>query len=122
MQRYTGETERLYGVLDRHLESKEYIVGNKYSIVDINSFGWVNALRFSGIDLDRFPNVQSWWRRINSRPTVERGLSIPQKSPFGNDSYVKRLKDDEDFAKQEKQVEEQIQAAKDRYGYRYASP
>lgn len=31
-QRYVGETERLYGVLDKQLEGKEYLVGNKYSI------------------------------------------------------------------------------------------
>lgn len=31
-QRYVGETERLYGVLDKQLEGKEYLVGGKYSI------------------------------------------------------------------------------------------
>ena len=122
MQRYTGETERLVGILDSHLKDTEYLVGNKYSIADIASFGWVNALRFSGIDLDFFPNVKAWWERILARPAVVKGLSVPRRSPFGNDTYLERLKDDKEFAQKEHDLSEQIKAAKEKYGYKYASP
>jgi len=122
MMRYTGETERLVGILDNHLKDKEYLVGNKYSIADINSFGWVNALRFSGIELDDFPNVEAWWRRIVARPAVQKGLAVPAKSPFGNDDYLQRLKDDGEFAEKERVLKEQIKAAKEQYGYKYSSP
>lgn len=122
MQRYTGETERLVGILDNHLKDKEYLVGNKYSIADINSFGWVNMLRFSGVDIDQFPHLKAWWERIVARPAVARGLSIPQGNSFGNDGYLQKLKDDKEFAEKENKLKEQIQAAKDKYGYKYASP
>lgn len=122
IQRYTGETERLVGILDNHLKDKEYLVGNKYSIADIASFGWVNILRFSGVELDNFPNLLAWWERIVARPAVQNGLAIPRKSPFGNDTYLQRLKDDEEFAKSEKELKETIAAAKEKYGYKYASP
>jgi glutathione S-transferase len=121
-QRYTGETERLVGILDNHLKNTDYLVGNKYSIADIASFGWVNALRFSGIDLESFPNVKAWSERLSARPAVQRGLAIPAKSPFGNDAYLQRLKDDKEFAQKEHDLRDSITAAKEKYGYKYSSP
>ena len=35
MERYTNETHRLYGVLDRRLDGREFIAGDAYSIADI---------------------------------------------------------------------------------------
>jgi glutathione S-transferase len=117
-----GETERLVGILDNHLKDTDYLVGNKYSIADIASFGWVNALRFSGVDIDNFPKLKAWWERILARPAVVRGLSIPSRSPMGNDLYAQRLKDDKEFAEKEGKKYEEIKAAKEKYGYKYASP
>lgn len=122
MQRYTGETERLVGVLNTALEGTDYLVGNKYSIADIASYGWINILRFSGVELDNFPNVKAWWERISARPAVQKGLAIPTKSSFGNETYEQRLKDEKEFAEQEQTLKTQIQEAKDKYGYKYASP
>ena len=101
MQRYTGETERLAGILDKQLKDSEYLVGNKYSIADISSFGWVHILRFSGIELDNFPNLKAWWERVLARPAVQRGLNIPSKSSFGNDAYLQKLKDEKEYDAEE---------------------
>lgn len=122
MQRYTGETERLAGILDKQLKDSEYLVGNKYSIADISSFGWVHILRFSGIELDNFPNLKAWWERVLARPAVQRGLNIPSKSSFGNDAYLQKLKDEKEFAEKEREMKEKINAAKEQYGYKYSSP
>ncbi|KAF2015570.1 glutathione S-transferase II [Aaosphaeria arxii CBS 175.79] len=122
MQRYTGETERLVGILDNHLKDTDYLVGNKYSIADIASFGWVNALRFSGVEISDFPNVEAWWKRISERPAVQKGLAVPAKGPFGNDAYLQRLKDDKEFADKEQTLKDQVAAAKKQYGYKYSSP
>ena len=122
MQRYTGETERLVGILDSHLKTQDYLVGNKYSIADIASFGWVNILNFSGVDIDQFPNLKKWWQRINERPAVQRGLAVPSKGTAGNDSYKQRLKEDFEFASKEKELRDAIGKAKEQYGYVYKSP
>lgn len=45
-QRYVGETERLYGVLDIRLKGREYLVGDKYSIADIANFRYTLFLSF----------------------------------------------------------------------------
>lgn len=42
-KRYTNETRRLYRVMDTHLEKSKsgYLVGDKATIADITSWGWV---------------------------------------------------------------------------------
>jgi len=123
MQRYTGETERLVGILDSRLKDQDYLVGNKYSIADIASFGWIHMLRFSGVNLDDFPNLKAWWERINARPAVQKGLSVPTKPGIpDNDGYLQKIKDDQEFAQKEKTLAEQIKKAKEQYGYKYSSP
>ncbi|RDW66177.1 hypothetical protein BP6252_09812 [Coleophoma cylindrospora] len=124
-QRYVGETERLYGILDKQLEGREYLVGpgqGKYSIADIASFGWVNAAYFSGINLKQFPNVEKWWERIFARPTVKKGLAVPRDSPFGNANYQRRLLEDPEFKAQDAALHELANKAKEQYNYKYASP
>ncbi|KAF2847382.1 glutathione S-transferase II [Plenodomus tracheiphilus IPT5] len=122
MQRYTGETERLVGILDKQLENHDYLVGDKYSIADIASFGWIHGLSASGVDIDMFPNVKKWWARLLERPAVQKGLELTGKSPFGNTAYRQRLQDDKEFAEKEQKLAEQIKAAKEQYGYKYSSP
>src|SRR4051812_443722 len=104
MQRYTGETERLVGILDNHLKDHPYLVGDKFSIADIANFGWVNSLRWAGVDVDAFPNLKAWWKRIYERPAVQKGLSVPRKGAFGIEAYEQRMKDDKEFAEKEQKL------------------
>jgi GSH-dependent disulfide-bond oxidoreductase len=74
--RYTGEVERLLGVLDKALEGNEYIAGD-YSIADMAIYPWIRGRieRFSG-----FANVERWAATISRRPAVirayEKGAAI----------------------------------------------
>ena len=78
--RYSKETIRLYGVLDRKLENRDYIVGAEkgvYTIADIACWPWVSRFEWQGIDLLEFPNVLNWYVRIASRSAVQAGYSVP---------------------------------------------
>ncbi|KAI1298390.1 glutathione S-transferase II [Xylaria venustula] len=123
IQRYIGETERLYGVLDARLQGRDYVVGNKFSIADINLLGWVNATRLGGIILEKqFPNIAKWFDRCLERPAVQRGFAIPYASPFGNKAVEESIKTDPEKRKQVEETDKLIQDAKDQYGYKYSSP
>lgn len=123
IQRYVGETERLYGVLDKRLEGREYVVGDKFSIADINLIGWVNMANFSGLDLEgMFPNVQKWLERCLARPAVQKGFAIPYESAFSNATYKKAIETDPEKKQQAEQTAALLNDAKSKYGYKYASP
>ncbi|KAK3677052.1 hypothetical protein LTR78_003257 [Recurvomyces mirabilis] len=121
-QRYVGETERLYGILDSRLANHEYLVGEKYSIADIANFSWVNVAYFAGVQLHDFPNLYKWWERINARPAVQRGTAIPAKSDIVNERYQERLKEDSEFKQKEDDLADIGKKAKEQYNYKYSSP
>jgi GST-like protein len=75
-QRYLAEAKRLYGVLDKQLEGRSYLVGD-YSVADIAIWPWVSRYEWQTINLDEYPNVKRWYVDIASRPAVQRGYDMP---------------------------------------------
>jgi len=73
--RYTDETHRLYGVLDKRLEGREFIVDD-YSIADIASVGWARGWERQKMDIREFANVKRWLATLMARPAVARGLEV----------------------------------------------
>ena len=77
IERYTNETRRLYGVLDRRLGEADYLAGEDYSVADIATYPWAARHEWHGMDLADFPNVKRWYDAIGARPAVERGMAVP---------------------------------------------
>ena len=76
-ERYEKEARRLYGVLDRQLDGREYIVDD-YSIADMAVWPWTARHNWQEIDLNDFPNVRRWYMTMFDRPAVQRGWNIPE--------------------------------------------
>ncbi len=80
-ERYANEAARLYGVLNKRLEGRNFIAGTGrgvYSIADMATWPWVSRYDWQKIDLHEFPNVRDWYVRIAERPAVQRGYQIPK--------------------------------------------
>jgi GST-like protein len=77
IERYSRETRRLYGVLNGHLTSQEYL-GSEYSIADIATYPWVARHEWHRVDLGEFRAVKRWYEQIGARPAVQRGMKVPQ--------------------------------------------
>ena len=80
--RYAAEARRLLGVLDRHLATRAWMMGDEYSIADIAIFPMVRNLigYYAAGDLvgyADFRNVQRAFESFMARPAVQRGLEIP---------------------------------------------
>ncbi|MEM7694005.1 MAG: glutathione S-transferase N-terminal domain-containing protein [Pseudomonadota bacterium] len=73
--RYTNETHRLYGVLDKRLEGRDFIV-DAYSIADMAAVGWARGWERQKMDIEEFPNVKRWLAALTARPAVERALAV----------------------------------------------
>ena len=69
IERYVNETNRLYGVLDRRLEGRDYLAG-QYSIADMASYPWTVAHERQGQNLDDFPNLKRWFHTIRQKPAT----------------------------------------------------
>lgn len=80
IDRYTNETNRLYGVLDRRLKDREYVAG-EYSIADMAIVGWAKNWERQGQSIGDFPNMKRWLDNVLSRPAVERGLGVKVDAP-----------------------------------------
>jgi len=78
INRYLNETRRLYSVLEDRLQSRQYLLGDKYTIADIKAFPWVRRSTALGLDLPKeFPAINAWVERISARPAVQAGLQVP---------------------------------------------
>lgn len=76
IDRYQGESKRLFRVLDTRLQHHEFLAGD-YSIADMANFAWVRTHRWSGVDVDDLPHLSRWLEAIKARPAVQRGLHAP---------------------------------------------
>lgn len=74
VRRYTDETHRLYGVLDRRLADREFVAGD-YSIADMAIWPWILPTH-QGQDLAEFPNLAAWLDRVGARPGVKAGRAV----------------------------------------------
>ncbi|MBX9614371.1 MAG: glutathione S-transferase N-terminal domain-containing protein [Caulobacteraceae bacterium] len=76
IDRYQGESGRLFGVLDRHLADHEWLAGD-YSIADIANWCWVRTHKWSGVDITPHIHLQRWVAAIAARPAADAGIKIP---------------------------------------------
>jgi len=80
-ERYTNETRRLLGVLEKELSQRPYLAGEEYTIADMATFPWVVCLsKFydaaEHLQLHEFPRTMAWVDGCMARPAVQRGMEV----------------------------------------------
>jgi GST-like protein len=75
IERYGRESRRLFEVLERRLEGREYVC-DEVSIADFALYPWVRAHKWARVSIDGLDNVSAWLQRMRARPGVERGLAV----------------------------------------------
>ncbi len=75
IDRYTNESNRLYGVLNARLADRAFVAG-EYSIADIAILGWAKFWERQGQDIAQFPHMERWLDTVLARPAVQRGLAV----------------------------------------------
>lgn len=74
IDRYVKETSRLYGVLNKRLAGRDFILGKQYTIADMAAYPWIIPQR-QGQDIDDFPNLRRWHAAIRTRPATTRAYA-----------------------------------------------
>ena len=90
IKRYTDETRRLLGVIDRRLADHEFLAGAAYSVADMASYPWALAIVSGGIGGDGFDHVTRWIEAVKARPATiaayarAAALNAPPPAPVPN--------------------------------------
>ena len=92
IDRFMNEMNRIYGVMNRQLEDREFLAG-RYSIADIACIGWASRAERHGHDLSRFSNVRRWLETMLARPAVKRGLRVKVEEAFHVDMTDPKVRD-----------------------------
>ena len=90
--RFINETHRLFGVLDKRLAAREYVVGD-YSIADMALYPWMRNWGRRGIEIEEFGNVKRWHDAVAARPAVVKGVAIkaPVEIDLATDEEAQRI-------------------------------
>ena len=56
------------GVMEGHLKSREWFVGERYSIADIALYAYTHVAGEGGFDLAGYPAIRAWLERVKSQP------------------------------------------------------
>jgi len=92
--RYQYEAMRHYTVLDTRLAKHRYMVGDAYSIVDMDVWGWSRMVPYIlGDDAwGKLPNLKRLLDEITARPAAARALALKDKFAFKteNDEEARR--------------------------------
>jgi GST-like protein len=83
--RAVSEARRLLRVVNQHLATREWMLGQEYTIADIALFPMVrNLIGFYGagelVGIGDFPHVRRALDTFLARPAVARGLEIPRRA------------------------------------------
>ena len=76
--RYQNECRRLYEVLDKQLEGRQWIC-NDFSIADIANWCWVRVYYWAGINLEGLDNLIAWMKLMEKRPACIKGVQMPRR-------------------------------------------
>jgi len=84
IDRYTFEARRHYAILEAQLAKHRYMLGDTYTIIDMDVWGWARLLPFVlGDDaFAKLPNLKRLVDEISARPAAARALALKDKYTF----------------------------------------
>jgi GST-like protein len=82
--RYQYEVERHYGIIEQRLAKRRYMLGDAYTIVDMDLWGWARLLPFVVGDnaYAKLPNVKRLVDEIGARPAAQKAAALKDKFTF----------------------------------------
>jgi GST-like protein len=84
INRYMFEAQRHFGIIDERLATRKYMLGNTYTIVDMDVWGWARLLpNVLGEGVwDKFKNLKRLVDEISARPAAQRAAALKDKHKF----------------------------------------
>ena len=54
--------------MERHLEGRDFLVGEQYTLADISLYAYTHVAHEGGFDLERYPAIRAWIDRVAAQP------------------------------------------------------
>ncbi len=84
INRYAFEAQRHFGILNDHLGKDKYMVGDTYTIIDMDVWGWARLIPFALGEEHwaKYPNLKRLVDEVSARPAAARALALKDKFTF----------------------------------------
>ena len=84
INRYAYEAQRHFGIIDARLAKNKYMLGDTYTIVDMNVWGWARLMPnvLGEGAWDKFKNLKRLIDEINARPAAAKAVALKDKHKF----------------------------------------
>jgi GST-like protein len=84
INRYAYEAQRHFGILDARLAKNKYVLGDAYTIVDMDVWGWARLIPnvLGEGAWDKFKNLKRLTDEISARPAAARALALKDRHKF----------------------------------------
>jgi GST-like protein len=82
INRYAFETQRHFRILDDHLAKRKYMLGDTYTIVDMDVWGWARLMPLGESAWPKFPNLKRLVDEIGARPAAQRAVTLKDRHKF----------------------------------------
>ena len=60
--------ERVLAALDAHLATRDFLVGERFTLADIAVYGYTHIAPEGGFSLQPYPAVEAWLARVAAQP------------------------------------------------------
>lgn len=87
LTRYEFEAWRHWKILDAHLAGRDWMLSNRYTMLDMAVWGWARAVPFAlGAEAwAQLPNVKRHLDAISARPAAQRVVTFKDRYTFKTD-------------------------------------
>jgi GST-like protein len=94
INRYAYEAQRHFKILDDRLAKRKYMLGDAYTIVDMNVWGWARLMpNILGEGAwSKFPNLKRLVDEVSARPAAARAVALKDKHKFKTEMDAEALK------------------------------
>lgn len=82
--RYAFEAKRHHKLIDERLAARRYMMGDAYTVLDMNVWGWARLAPFVlGADAwEKLPNLKRLVDEVDARPAAQRALAVKERFAF----------------------------------------
>ena len=78
-----GSVEALgnrYGFLAKHLENRQYLLGDSFTVADAYLFTILTWSPVAKLDLAKWPALKAYFDRVQARPAVQAALEMEKQA------------------------------------------